>query len=270
LEASSLKRSTRPVQKGKKSIKRIVVFPDCHAPNQDRLSVWSCLQFIKHYKPTHFIQLGDLCDWDSLSVHEARRESDLTDINLEIREANNLLDEIEAVLPKKCEKTLVGGNHEARYARFSVSNRHDTRVRQLHDFTTWENEYGLSKRGWRWCQYGEYYELGKIIFTHGWFSSGNHAQRHLGLYHKNIIYGHTHQFQVATSVGLDGHPVMAASIGTLSKMALSYLVGKPPVNWIHMFAYIDMHDNGTFSPHFVPIVNGRFFELGKVFEPKGI
>ena len=73
---------------------------------------------------------------------------------------------------------------------------------------------------------------------------------------------------MATAVGINGEPVMAASIGTLSKHNLSYLVGKPPVNWLTMFMYIDMYDDGTFSPHFVPIVNGRFFELGREFDAK--
>lgn len=83
---------------------------------------------------------------------------------------------------------------------------------------------------------------------------------------KALFCGNTHQFQVATAVGINGEPVMAASIGTLSKKDLSYLVGKPPVNWLNMFMYIDMYDDGTFSPHFVPIVNGKFYELGRVFD----
>ena len=226
----------------------------------------ACLKFLKHYKPTNFVQIGDFCDWDSISTHPVRSEADLTSINWEIEQSNHLLDEIEKALPKGCKKYMVGGNHEARYPRFKV-NESETKTRQLHKFTTWQEEYDLSSRGWQSCEYGEHIEIGKILFTHGWYSSGNHAKKHLELFHKNMLYGHTHQFQVALASGLDGAPVMAASIGTLSRFDLSYLVGKPPVHWTHMFCYVDMFEDGTFSPHFVPIVNGTFYELGKRFDP---
>lgn len=160
----------------------------------------------------------------------------------------------------------MGGNHEARYERFKINRGFEMAIRRLKDFGSWYEEYNLIKRGWKFCEYGEFFEIGKIVFTHGWFTGGLHAKKHLGLWHKNLIYGHTHEFQVATGTGIDGLPILSASIGTLSKMNLSYLVGKPPVNWINMFAYIDMRDDGTFTPHFVPIVNGRFFENGGEFQ----
>lgn len=241
-----------------------MVWPDVHCPNQNQDAVESALEFIKYYKPTHFVQLGDFCDWDSVSTYDSRREDDIVTIQREITSANELLDRLDKALGD-CEKFMVGGNHEARYEKFKISKGFEVSIRRLKDFGSWYKEYLLDERGWKHCEYGEHFEIGKIIFTHGWYASGNHSQRHLGLFHKNIIYGHTHQFQVATAVGLDGNPVMAASIGTLSRSNLSYLVGKPPVNWLNMFAYIDMQDNGTFSTHFVPIVNGHFYELGQQF-----
>lgn len=228
----------------------------------------SALRFIKFYKPTHLVQLGDFCDWDSVSSYEVRRERDITSIDHEVREANNLLDDIDKAAPKDCEKYMLGGNHEARYEKFKVQYGFDLSHRRLKDFSSWHREYNLASRGWGHCEYGETYEIGKLVFTHGWFTGGTHAKKHLGLWHRNVMYGHTHEFQVATGTGLDGKPILAASIGTLSKMNLSYLVGKPPVNWIHMFAYIDMRDDGTFTPNFVPIVDGKFIALGKEFDPK--
>lgn len=246
-------------------MKRIVVWPDVHVPNHNVPAVNAALEFNRFYQPTHFIQLGDFCDWDSVSTYDSRREQDIVTIQHEIKESNNLLDAIEQSLPEGCEKFMVGGNHEARYEKFKVNKGFEVSIRRLKDFGNWHEEYELDRRGWGHCEYGEHHEIGKIIFTHGWYASGNHASRHLALFHKNIVYGHTHQFQVATAVGLDGNPVMAASIGTLSNSNLSYLVGKPPVNWLNMICYIDMKDDGTFSIHFVPIVNGAFFELGRQF-----
>jgi len=176
-----------------------------------------------------------------------------------------MLDTFDKVLPKDCEKFMVGGNHEARYEKFKVNYGEKKEIRKVRRLTSWHEEYRLKERKWKFCEYGQWFEFGKIIYTHGWASSGNHAQKHLGLFHKNIIYGHTHQFQVATGRGLDGLPVEAASIGTLSEFDLSYLVGKPPVNWVNMFCYIDTLPNKFFTPHYVHIINGKFIELGRQF-----
>ena len=245
---------------------KTVVWPDVHTPNHDKPSVKAALDFIRYYKPDRFIQLGDLCDWDSVTEFDPRRESDIVLIDDEIRASNELLDEIEGSLPKKCEKVLIGGNHEERYTKFKTRHGNELGMRRMRRVRNWWDEYNLPKRGWSWCQYGEIREYGKIIFTHGWYPGGNHSARHLNLYHKNIMYGHTHQFQVATAVGMDGLPIEAASIGTLSRFDLSYLVGKPPVNWVHMFAYIDTRDSGRFTPHYTHIIDGKFIEHGKEFD----
>lgn len=138
-------------------------------------------------------------------------------------------------------------------------------IRQLKSFSAWHKEYRLQERNWKFKEYGECLSIGKLVFTHGWSSGPTAALKHLNMFHKNIIFGHTHTFNVAIGSGLDGQPVISATIGTLSKFDLSYLVGKPPVNWIHMFAYVDMYDNGNFTPNFVPIIDGTFITQGKEF-----
>jgi len=80
--------------------------------------------------------------------------------------------------------------HEARYERFKVSHGFQISIKRLKDFSNWYAEYNLTSRGWKWCEYGEVHEIGKILFTHGWFTGGSHARRHLQLFHKNVIYGH--------------------------------------------------------------------------------
>lgn len=246
-------------------MKRIVVLPDIHVPNENVAAVEATIRFIKHYKPTHLVQLGDFCDWDSVASYEVRREKDVTQIDKEVEASNDLLDVLDKAVGPKCQKFMVGGNHEDRYEHFKVNHGFELAIRRLKDFGSWHKEYRLDERGWGHCDYGDFYEIGHIVFTHGWYTGGTHAKKHLGLWHKNVIYGHTHEFQVATGTGLNGLPVMAASIGTLSRFNLAYLRGKPPVNWLNMFAYIDMRDDGTFTPHFVPIVDGKFIELGKEF-----
>ncbi len=244
---------------------RIIVLPDIHVPNHETDAVNAVLKFIKFYKPTHLVQLGDFCDWDSMSTYDPRREEDIVNIADEIGAANKLLDVIDSSVPKNCVKYMCGGNHEARSVKFMAKHSMDLMVRRILKFKSWHDAYKLKERNWKFCEYGDKHEIGKIVFTHGWFIGGNHAARHLNLWHKNILYGHTHTFQVAIGSGLDTKPILSASLGTLSKFELSYLVGKPPVNWIHMFSYIDMRKDGSFTPNFVPIVDGKFFAFGKEF-----
>lgn len=244
---------------------RIAVLPDIHVPNHNQPAINAVFNYLKDYKPTTLIQLGDFCDWDSVSSYDVRRESDIVLIEHEVRESNRLLDTIDALVPRSCKKVMIGGNHEARYEKFKINYGFTVAIRRMKDFGSWHQEYNLAKRGWKHTEYGGIHEHGKILFTHGWYTGGQHAKRHLGLYHKCIIYGHTHEFQVAVENGFDGHPIMSASIGTLSNFNLSYLVGKPPVNWINMFATIDVMADGTFTPSFIPIINGRFVKDGKQY-----
>lgn len=244
---------------------RILLFPDVHVPNHNQGAVKAAISYAKTYKPTHFFQLGDFCDWDSVSTYDVRREEDIKLIEHEVTASNTLLDELDSILPKNCKKVMLGGNHEARYEKFRCNDGFTVSIRRMKDLSSWHKEYNLDKRGWKHCEYGHVWEHGKFLLTHGWYIGGNHAKRHLSLYHKNIFYGHTHEFQVAVENGFDGHPVMSASIGTLSNFNLSYLVGKPPVNWINMFATIDVMSDGTFTPSFIPIINGKFIKDGRMF-----
>ena len=161
---------------------------------------------------------------------------------------------------------MIGGNHEARVTKYLAAFGMSIPHRRLSTkLKTWQNAYKLAERGYESVEYGEVYKIGKVLFTHGWMSSGNHAMAHLKMFHKTLFYGHSHQFQVSTGRGQDGKPVIAASIGTLSNFNLSYLVGKPPVNWINMFATIEFMRDGTFTPSFIPIINGKFVRNGVTY-----
>lgn len=246
-------------------MQKIVVLPDIHVPNQDQISVDTVLKFIKFYKPDTLIQLGDFCDWDSVSSYNPRSESDIANIEHEVEQANHLLDDLDK-LCKKSRRIMLGGNHEDRYETFRVNYGFQVSIRRMRDFTTWHEEYNLTKRGWEHLDYGEHLTIGKCVFTHGWFTGGGSAKRMAECFPgKNVIYGHTHQHLIHGCMDERGLPIESESIGTLSKFNLGYLRGKPPINWIHSFMYIDMRDDGTFTKHYVRIIEGKFIEYGKEF-----
>lgn len=250
----------------KKAITRVVVFPDIHAPKQDKQCMGVALDFTRDYKPDIFIQLGDLCDFDSISRFDTARERDLIGFVQEVKAANQVLDQIENVLPKGCRKVLLEGNHDRRPETYRM-NRWDSKVQDILGIPRMENYdvlYRLKERGWENYDYGEAFKLGKAIFAHGWFVNQYHAAKTVRRWFKTIIYGHTHMYQVHTINGMDGLPVAGMSIGTLSKFNLSYLKGLPP-DWVHMFMYMDFLQDGSFTPHPVPIIKGRFVANGKLY-----
>lgn len=245
---------------------KIVLLPDIHTPNHHVESVNAVLEFIKDYKPTHLFQLGDFCDWDSFTSYDPRRSSDIINVEEEVESANKLLDKIDSAVPKNCKKVMMGGNHEARVPKYLAKYEMEIQHRRLaKKIVSWQSAYRLDERGWKHCEYGDVWPHGKFLISHGWFTGGDHAKKHLQLYHKNFFYGHCHEYKVSVENGFDGEPVMAMCIGTLSKFNLSYLVGKPPVNWIHMFATIDVMENGKFTPIPVPIIDGKFVRGGKLY-----
>lgn len=244
-----------------------VVLPDIHAPLHNEEALKPVLAFIKDYKPDGLIQLGDLCDFNSLSRFDKNREEELVSLHAEIEAANSILDRIDSVCPKRIVRVLLEGNHDARPTRFRL-NRWNSQVQdilgmpRLGDF---HELFHLRKRGWDWRNYGQCFPVGKALFTHGWFVGSYHASKTLKRWFKSIYYGHTHTYQSHTVLGMDGLPVSAVSLGTLSRFDLSYLHGVPPADWINMFAHFEFFGSGQFTPHPVPIINGRFVTNGKYY-----
>lgn len=247
--------------------KRIVVLPDIHCPNTNYEAVRPILQFIKFYKPDTLVQLGDFCDWDSVSSYDPRKEQDIITIDKELFSANKLLDEIDHICKNKTKKIMIAGNHEARAAKFFVNQGMVVAIRRMKDFHSWNDEYNLDSRGWEHKDYGEHIQIGKVVMTHGWFTGATCARRMAECFPgRNVIFGHTHQHLIYGALDEHDLPIESESIGTLSRFDLSYLNGKPAMNWVNCFSYIDMLENGQFTKHTTNIINGKFIEYGREFK----
>lgn len=250
-------------------IKRIVVLPDIHTPNEHKPSIEAILKFLVHFKPHKLIQLGDFCDFDALSSFDPAHKHQIVMLEDELKMANILLDRIDKAVGKKCERTMIGGNHENRYHKAAA--RHlfvpDRISRSMISWKeSWADEYRLKERGWKWVEYGQWLHEGKLILTHGWASGTSSpsdiAKRFPG---RNVLFGHTHQHLVSGFMDENGLPIEIESIGTLSNFDLHYLNGKPPYNWARGFTYIYMNQEGSFTKNFVHVVDGKFIFNGKQF-----
>jgi len=250
---------------------KTLVIPDAHIPNHHAPSVRAVLKFAKYWKPDVFISLGDFCDWDSLSRFDLHHPKHYITMKREVEAANEMLDTIDRILPKTCKKYMVGGNHEDRYHQAKARHMFtpDKIARAAVEWKeSWAQEYRLDKRhGWKWCEYGEQFKLGKLVYTHGWsVGKSNAAAKEASCFPgKNVLFGHTHRHQVSGCMDHKMNPIESETIGTLSRFDLAYLRNKPPIDWVHGFMYIYTRPDGDFTKAFVNIVKGRFIVNGRDF-----
>ena len=100
--------------------KRALVIPDQHYPIHDKKAINVVLKAIEIVKPTMFINLGDVGEWETVSAWRWKRkkkpplEYQLPFIDKEIKKVNKEIDRFDEVLNKvKCKKRyILAGNHD--------------------------------------------------------------------------------------------------------------------------------------------------------------
>ena len=79
-------------------VRRAVVIPDQHAPVQDKKAVNCALKIIDEVKPSCFINLGDVGEWESVSSQKYKKKKQpplefiLPEIDKEIKAVNAMID----------------------------------------------------------------------------------------------------------------------------------------------------------------------------------
>jgi len=173
-----------------------------HCPYQSEKAIKQLLVELKSRKNlTHFIHLGDVVDAEAASVHP----SDPTEHTLleEFTIAADMLKRIRAALPNDCKLILLDGNHDDNLKR-PDPRRTQYDIRELLDPRKMDgikDEYNKWKHipyrhGVEGC-----YQLGPIIFSHGYAAGANSDELEAiqlamscgGYRHRLIVRGHTHR-----------------------------------------------------------------------------
>jgi len=185
---------------------RVAAISCTHVPHQSERAVERLLDQLTRAsedKPlTHFVHLGDLMDAQAASVHaDDPAQHTLLD---EFHSAADLLKRIRSVLPSDCKLVWTHGNHDDNIIKPGDSRRVPLELREL---CNWNNvaEVCDEFRLWKQIPYRHgkmgCYQLGPIIFAHGWQASGNSdemegirlAMACGGWAHRLIVRGHTHR-----------------------------------------------------------------------------
>ena len=172
-----------------------------HCPYQSERAIGNLLKELKGRKLTHFIHLGDVVDAEAASVHN----DDPSGHTLydEFTIASDMLRRIREALPIGCNLILLDGNHDDNIQR-PDSRRIKHGLRDLCNPRKMDGVADEYKR-WKHIPYRHgvrgCYQLGAIIFAHGYSASANSDELEAiqlamacgGHAHRLVVRGHTHR-----------------------------------------------------------------------------
>src|SRR3990167_2209413 len=152
-------------------------------------------KFIKDFQPDVLCRLGDMLDmtaltgWTSLSPEAVDWDS----LRQEIRLANDMFDDQDALLPKGCVKHFTFGNHEERLAKFREKHKDHSYWRKNRSSIPYlMRDLKLKERGYHVHGQNEVYNIGKLYAFHGDDYGSAHLRNNLIAYGVNLVYGHVH------------------------------------------------------------------------------
>ena len=240
-------------------LRRIVGLYDIHTP--DNIPLDGVIKFIRDFKPTHLVNGGDFLHLESIRELAKKQHIDvgtmevtraINELKKEFAGANDILDKIDAALPKECTKIFLEGNHE-----YWLRQIIEIAPTQKPIFDPRLN-LRLTERGYSWVPMNKTCNIGRLYFAHGIYTNKYHAAKTLSIYQRNIVYGHCHTHQVFTSSSpIDDEGKTAIAVPCLCGPG-AYMRGRPS-SWINGFfiAYSDPKTN-FFWPYIVTMIRNRF------------
>lgn len=199
---------------------RFIAFGDNHGDMADPESVEALLEFIKDYKPTVRVHLGDCFDFRSLRRGVGNDAESSESLKADVEEGV-------AFLHKTKPTVFLWGNHEARLDQ-QIGGSGSALVRDycqgLKDHINREARKAGAKTILPYHAEKGVYRLGPVAFIHG-YAHGENATVKQGVHYAEhggaLIHGHTHTL---SSIALTQHGSgNAFSAGCLcQKEAMSY------------------------------------------------
>lgn len=246
-------------------VKKYMILPDIHYPEQDKKAIKVIEQVLQYWKPDAIVYLGDFMDMGSVShwIQDKRRKVENKRLISDYTGFNFMLDK-HAKLSKCKEIHLLKGNHEDWVEQYI--DKHP----ETEGFLEVENNLVIPK-GVKatFYQLNDFMKIGKYLYaTHGLYTNQYHTRKTIDSTGRNIVYGHTHDMQVHTKVSpVDKKDIhQAVSLGCLCNMNPDYMKNKPN-NWVHGFGAVYLDER---SQHYnlqpVVIANGKCIFEGKVFK----
>lgn len=240
-----------------------VILFDMHYPYQVHQD--AIMAFLKDFQPDKLIYGGDTLNNDPFNhwAENTPRESRNMPLPRPYYDDANrdLFHPFARALKAHTETVFMKGNHEA-WADRAIDD--DPRGEGF-----WETELNIGGVD-TWVQSRELISLGKLHVAHGDIIQGANINpaRNIFLkgFHRNIIMGHLHTYNVATEVNPvdveDRHVAIYAPC--LTEFNPDFMRQRPH-QWVQGFVYGFVEPNGTFHNTIVLITDGRFVANGKLY-----
>jgi len=227
-----------------------VALPDPHFPCQCNKALKVAEDVLKDIKPRWNICLGDIADLKALMpVAQYEGPYDVLD---EYEKIGAWLDKLAAQGTPLTH--LLEGNHEARTRKAKNTKA------ELRRILSPEHNLDLRKRGIKWVQYDnspkKVLRIRGLTFLHG-FNHGRYAaQRHCDHW-GDVIFGHTHRFQILTSANGWGYSI-GYNIGWLGdEEKIGYRAMGDPTGWTQALAVGRLPKSGRARVYPLIIHNGK-------------
>lgn len=248
-------------------VKKGIILADEQIPHQINLKPIN--RFIKDFRPDYMIRLGDMLDMEALQgwTNKSPEAVDWEDVRREIRIANEIFDEQDALLPRHCEKRFSFGNHEERLMHFRERHKDHTYWRKNRSTIPYLlRDLKLRERGYKVYGQNEVHSVGKLNFFHGNDWGTNHCRNNVRNYGVNLVYGHVHTPERFTKVSpINSHPISAWSLGCLCSRNPRWKNGAPN-RWVNGFAVFYSYEGGGFQMYPIDIIKGAFVSpTGKMY-----
>lgn len=247
-----------------KSIKyksRGIALFDIQYPFHDKACMNVIHEFIKDFKPDYLVYGGDQMQFDTISAFNIRKPKLLEGKRLKSEYKgfqSEILDRFESVIPKRCKKFFIIGNHEFRL------NRLIEKLPQYEGFV--ELEGNLKLDDYTIIPFNDVFSIGDMHFAHGWYWNKYYTEKTMRIAQKMIFVGHVHRPQVYTAISpAYTLPKQCIGVGCLCNTNPDYMENKPN-HWVHQFLFWYMMDDGTFSYYTPTIINGRCIINGKLYD----
>ena len=160
---------------------KILVIPDLHIPFQHK-DAFAFLKAVKaKYKPTEVINLGDLEDWHSISMHD--HDPNGLSAGAELEELRKQIKPLFKLFPKM--KICTSNHGSLPFRRAFKYGLPSELIKSYKDILN-------APKGWLWA---DHWEVDNIIFEHGDpFTGVNAAIKAAEQNMQSTVIGHVHSF----------------------------------------------------------------------------
>lgn len=193
--------------------------------------------FTKWLKPNGIVLNGDIVDLYRLSRFTKNPDPSLAGLGRELEICRGIL--LSQIPQETNTRIWIGGNHEDRYRRYIWDKAPELNIEPLR----FSELAGCREYGFKWLEYGDGVNLGKLYVTHGEVvrkHSGYTAKAHYDKYGISVLHGHTHR------LGQYSHRNRSGQFGAWENGCLCTLTPEFDhyPDWQHGFSVV-MHDPKT-------------------------